>query len=182
MDLRKKRTQRSIINAFIELRAKKPLEKITVKELADTALIHKATFYQYYPDIYALSDCLEDEALEAILRDITSPDELFLTPKESSLRLYHAILSQGELFFILFSGSRQNVLLDKLEKRLKENICARFPQYRNNLEFDILMTVLIQGCSHAFLNYRQQNPEQVIEILGQASERLLVYKNEKPFL
>ena len=47
-------------------------------------------------------------------------------------------------------------------------------QYRNNLEFDILMTVLIQGCSHAFLNYRLQDPEQVIEILGQASERLLL--------
>lgn len=174
MDLRKKRTQRSIINAFIALRAKKPLEKITVKELADAALIHKATFYQYYPDIYALSDSLENEALEAILRDIRSPDELFLAPKEASLRLYHAILAQGELFFILFSGSRQRVLLDKLEDRLKESICSRFPQYRNNLEFDILMTVLIQGCSHAFLNYRLQAPEQVIEILGQASERLLL--------
>ncbi len=96
-----------------------------------------------------------------------------LRQREASLRLYHAILAQGELFFILFSGNRQRVLLDKLEDRLKK-ASARFPQYRNNLEFDILMTVLIQGCSHAFLNYRLQDPEQVIEILGQASERLLL--------
>ena len=37
MDLRIQRTRKSIINAFIELRATKPLEKITVKELSDLA-------------------------------------------------------------------------------------------------------------------------------------------------
>lgn len=41
MDLRAQRTRRSIINAFIELRALKPLEKITVKELSERALITK---------------------------------------------------------------------------------------------------------------------------------------------
>ena len=35
MDLRIERTRRSIINAFIELRSKKSLEKITIKELSD---------------------------------------------------------------------------------------------------------------------------------------------------
>lgn len=43
MDLRKQRTKNSIINAFIQLRASKPLEKITVKELAELAYINKAT-------------------------------------------------------------------------------------------------------------------------------------------
>ena len=33
MDLRIEKTERGIKNAFIELRSKKPLEKITVKEL-----------------------------------------------------------------------------------------------------------------------------------------------------
>ena len=45
MDLRVKKTRRSIINAFLMLRANKPLEKITVKELAELAMINKATFY-----------------------------------------------------------------------------------------------------------------------------------------
>ena len=40
MDLRKERTKRSIINAFIELRANRPLEKITVKELSERAMIN----------------------------------------------------------------------------------------------------------------------------------------------
>ena len=34
MDLRVEKTRKSIINAFIALRAKKPLEKITIKDLS----------------------------------------------------------------------------------------------------------------------------------------------------
>ena len=57
MDLRRQRTKNSIINAFIQLRASKPLEKITVKELSELAYINKATFYTYYQDIYDLRSC-----------------------------------------------------------------------------------------------------------------------------
>ena len=41
MDLRTAKTERAIRSAFLELRAKKPLERITVKELCQRAEIHK---------------------------------------------------------------------------------------------------------------------------------------------
>lgn len=41
MDLRIEKTEKAIKNAFIELRARKPLEKITVKELCAEACINK---------------------------------------------------------------------------------------------------------------------------------------------
>ena len=71
MDLRTERTKRSIINAFLELRSKKPLEKITVKELSELAFINKATFYTHYQDIYDLSEQLETEFVTNILNQIT---------------------------------------------------------------------------------------------------------------
>ena len=43
MDLRIEKTERGIKNAFIELRSRKPLEKITVKELCESARINKST-------------------------------------------------------------------------------------------------------------------------------------------
>ncbi|EKC69722.1 TetR family HTH transcriptional regulator [human gut metagenome] len=39
----------------------KPLEKITVKELCESARINKSTFYAHYKDIYDLSDAMEEE-------------------------------------------------------------------------------------------------------------------------
>ena len=59
MDLRIEKTEREIKNAFIGLRAKKPLEKITVRELCGLACINKSTFYAHYRDIYDLSDSME---------------------------------------------------------------------------------------------------------------------------
>ena len=63
MDIRIEKTERAIRNAFLELRAAKPLEKITVKELCSLACINKSTFYSHYEDIYALSQMLESETI-----------------------------------------------------------------------------------------------------------------------
>ena len=44
MDLRIKKTKRAIRRAFAELIKEKPMEKITVKEIAERAEINKTTF------------------------------------------------------------------------------------------------------------------------------------------
>lgn len=59
MDRRIQRTRNSLFSAFIELRAVKPVEKITVKELTEKANISKQTFYLHFQDIYDLSEYLE---------------------------------------------------------------------------------------------------------------------------
>ena len=58
MDLRERKTKRAIKDAFLQLRVKKPLERIRVKELSELAQISKATFYLHYKDIYDLSEQL----------------------------------------------------------------------------------------------------------------------------
>ena len=62
MDLRIQKTKNSIFSAFIELRAAKPLEKITIRELTQKANISKQTFYLHFKDIYDLVEwsCYED--------------------------------------------------------------------------------------------------------------------------
>ena len=67
MDLRVEKTRRSIINGFLELRARKPLEKIRVRELCEKAQINKSTFYDHYRDVYDLAEQLEDEAIRSYL-------------------------------------------------------------------------------------------------------------------
>lgn len=68
MDIRIEKTERAIRNAFLELRAAKPLEKITVKELCSLACINKSTFYSHYEDIYALSQMLESETITTVIK------------------------------------------------------------------------------------------------------------------
>ena len=61
MDLRQRKTRKAIKEAFLKLHEKKPVEKITVKELAGIAQISKATFYLHYRDIYDLAEQLQKE-------------------------------------------------------------------------------------------------------------------------
>ena len=84
MDRRKQKTLRAIRNAFLELRSRMPLEKITVRELSDLAEISKATFYLHYADIYALSEQLQREVIEEILRGVTRDEKLLTDIEQTS--------------------------------------------------------------------------------------------------
>lgn len=57
------RAQKAFIDAFVELYAQKPIEKITVDELANLADYSRSTFYSYYSDIYALRREVENHFL-----------------------------------------------------------------------------------------------------------------------
>ena len=74
MDIRIERTDRAIEDAFMELRAKSPLEKIKIKDLCALACINKSTFYAHHEDIYALSDGLEKKVIDSILACVTAAD------------------------------------------------------------------------------------------------------------
>ncbi len=177
MDLRVKRTKTNIVNAFIKLRANKPLEKISVKELSDCAFINKATFYAHYKDIYDLSEQLENEVLDKMMNDIVHPEYLILKPKEGLLELMNSIMMQGSLFDTLFSDTRQTRLLEVLERKLKNKITEIIPETQVSLELDILFSVLIRGSFYTFLSYKNQDFNEVIDILGNINERIITSYN-----
>ena len=108
MDIRIEKTEKAIRNAFLELRAAKPLEKITVRELCSLACINKSTFYSHYEDIYALSQTLESETITAVLTNISRQQEApFKNPDVFTRNLYIALVSNHSLINILFSGTER---------------------------------------------------------------------------
>lgn len=59
-------TREAFIEAFVILYKQKPMEKITVKELAALAGYNRTTFYHYFDDIYALYDYMAETAFTEI--------------------------------------------------------------------------------------------------------------------
>ena len=153
MDLREKKTKRSIKNAFIKLRSTKPLERITIKELVESAEISKATFYLHYRDIYDLSDSLQKELIQEILQSLDQP-ELFLSDTTAfTSALFYAFSNHHSMIEILFSGSQSAILPLSIEKELKEYIFKIIPSARDNAKFNILLTYQILGGYHAYQQY-----------------------------
>ena len=70
LDIRIEKTERSIKQAFMELRREKPVEKIRVKELCDRACINKSTFYAHYQDILCAGVAPQDEMVHAVVESL----------------------------------------------------------------------------------------------------------------
>lgn len=63
VDLRIKRTQKSIKNAFYELIEEKGFDHISVKDITERAMISRNTFYLHYNDKFDLLNKVFDVRL-----------------------------------------------------------------------------------------------------------------------
>ena len=173
MDLREKKTRRSIKNAFIQLRTKKPLERITIKELAELAEISKATFYLHYHDIYDLSDQLQKEVIKDVLSGLEQPGLTLQDTAAFTSALFHAFYAQQRLIDILFSGSQSSVLPLSIERELKEYIFTQMPSARENAEFNISLTYRILGGFPVYQQYHQKyGIDYVVQVIDRITKSL----------
>ncbi|WP_164511573.1 TetR/AcrR family transcriptional regulator [Levilactobacillus cerevisiae] len=65
-------TRQTLIDAFCQLCPAKPVSKITVRELTTRAGYNRSTFYQYFPDVYALLEAIEDRVIAEIMANLTA--------------------------------------------------------------------------------------------------------------
>ena len=63
---RREKTKGMIKDAFWILYEKNDINQITIHELAEISGIHRATFYQYYHDIYEVLEEIEEELLNSL--------------------------------------------------------------------------------------------------------------------
>ncbi len=173
MDLRIKKTRRGIIDAFLELRAKKPLEKITVKELCDKAEINKSTFYCHYTDVYDLQNQLETEVITSIINDLSTPEDLFQEPRKLAALWHEGFHAKESLIKTLFSDSREMYLVEKVERVIKDRAFEKYPNLRDNPKLNVAFTYTIYGGFFSFLRNSQYNGELIIgEIIKLIPEKL----------
>ncbi len=172
MDLRIEKTKRSIINSFLEVRSEKEIEKVTVKEICEKAQINKSTFYSHYHDIYDLSEQLETEVVNSIIEQMSHPEYIIEKPELFTKELTKGYMSKNTLINILFSGSRSNALIHKIEKSLKELVFRKYPEYKNDAAKNITLTYCIYGGFYAYWESREYKDETVIDMIGKLSAKL----------
>ncbi|GCF08659.1 TetR family transcriptional regulator [Dictyobacter arantiisoli] len=72
-DIRARFTRKLLQDTLIALLAEKRFEMITVGEIAERAMVNRATFYRHYQDKYALGNSLFQEAIDQLTCDLSSP-------------------------------------------------------------------------------------------------------------
>lgn len=165
MDLRIEKTLAAIKNAFLQLRARKPLEKITVKELAALANINKATFYLHYHDIYDLSESLEREVVNECLKGIDDPTIILNNVEELLKCMERNILDNEQLIKILFEGNRCTSFTSIFEKELYARILQANPDYVHTKDGRMLVTFLIHGTYYTYFQNTEKGIQPVFAII-----------------
>lgn len=167
MDLREKKTKRSIANAFLKLRSQKALERITVKELAALAEISKATFYLHYKDIYDLSEQMQNEVIENILDNIAHPEYCISDNRAFTEELFDAFHADQSLIETLFSGTQNAVLPMRIEAKLRTFIRSQYPDM--DKEADMRLTYNIYGSYYVYQKYyKSMDMSEIINVVCDA--------------
>ena len=163
-------TKRILALSLKELMKIKPLEKISIRELSDTANVNRQTFYYHFEDIYDLLKwTFQQETVQ--LLDV---DESALLWKEGLLQLFKylgenkefclcALQSLGRGHLKRFFYSDISAILGRVIKSLCEKLNASDEHVAFLTHF---YTLSLAGLVESWLlGEMDQTPEEIIEII-----------------
>ena len=90
-DLRTKRTKKFLSSALIELLRTTPLEKISIQDICEKAMIHRTTFYTHFGDKYDLFEYVLNQTRDRIFarpileHNYDSLEELYSTLTKTAI-------------------------------------------------------------------------------------------------
>ncbi|MDT2738469.1 TetR/AcrR family transcriptional regulator [Enterococcus canintestini] len=197
-DLRVKRTNKMIIEAFIHLVEKNGYEQVTVQDIADQAMINRATFYAHYKDKQDLYETIFDYALTAFT-SVLNPAELVkgnrIKVKQIEAvmtKIYGNIHENRKFYLTIMDASANEILRKKIADILNEQYADVFNRLKiteNEIEVPMdfiieYMTSIFIGTLHWWLTTdSQMTPEHlaklVIKLVGNGHLTVLGIEIEK---
>ncbi len=169
-DLRVKRTRKLITQAFFALLRKKKFEKISIQEIADSAMINRATFYAHYADKQDLYDSLVDEFLanfSEILdeQNLVDGNNVHVKEIETMLaRFYDFVRDNPEVARIITDRASDESLINRFLEILSKRYKALFEQLEvremdvvvpNDFVISYISSILV-GTLNWWINSSQQ--------------------------
>ena len=164
MDIRVKKTRRAIQSAFVALLREKPVEKITVKEIAERAEINKTTFYAHYETLDALMNQMEQQTVQMVLEQMNGAQRLLDQP-EAFVREMFAALAQATDYLGIVPTAAMNHFTQHLrdavlEQTERENI--KPAQYEN---VGAILIFLMNGIS-GLLNTDRELARKQVDVIA----------------
>lgn len=161
-DLRVMRTHKMIIDAFFHLVEEKGYDCVTIQDIADEAMINRATFYAHFKDKQDLYEQIFDFAIDAFTSVIDSEqiivsNRLRVQQIETLLTHIYINIHQNKNFFLtIMDGSSNEILRKKLAEIIYEkyeDIFLRLKITENDIEVPIdfiieYMTSIFVGTLH----------------------------------
>jgi len=132
LDPRIARTRRLLQAALLELTRERPLDEITVADVADRAEVNRSTFYQHYSDKETLlADALDTQAAAAgaDLDTLESPLAAGGPPPELLLRYSRHVFEHAELYRLALGEHGSTIAVARLRRRIAAVAMMGYERY-----------------------------------------------------
>ena len=179
MDKRIVKTKRAIHAAMTKLLAGKPIEEITVTELAEAAEINRKTFYNYYSSVNMVAEEMEDEIVarfDETLRRLDF-DTLLKDPQTTFNTLARLITSDLDFYGSILTNRNQNSFLQKIISSLKERVMTLYAaQIPADIELvEYVLDYIVAGMVSVYQRWFASGMKADIEVLSGKICTLAVY-------
>lgn len=173
-DLRVIRTRKLLATALFELLETMPYEKISVMDICNKALVHRATFYNHFQSKEDLLEYSIDEIKEELFT-ASIENETYKTPREMYISLIEKVLdfvesNKNKLLIILNNNSYEKAM-SLLLITIKRSIRYLISKNKYKEEYSIPKNILIDFISGGFTNIglswlQSPNPCPKEELIG----------------
>lgn len=177
-DRRIKRTKKAMTEALAKLLLEKPLNNISVREIAEIADINRGTFYLHYRDVYDMAEHLQNEIFEKF-NEIVENHE----PKNSSdylfpllAELFNLLSENAALARVLISKNGDAVFVDKLKQVIREKCFVNIREELNiksDDEFDYFYNYIVSGCIGICSTWLNNGMKEEPKEMALLAERLI---------
>jgi len=164
-------TKKMIREVFIKMLNERPLNKITVKDIATACEINRNTFYYYYTDIYALLSEIFQIELQTVIdeyNDTLSWEESFIVAArfalENKIAIYHVYNSmrREEVVNYIYNVSG-NVMIRYVEK-VSDGISASLGDRKLIASF--YQCALTEMVLHWIATGMKEDPDTIVRRIG----------------
>ncbi|HBP43531.1 MAG TPA: hypothetical protein DD621_02470 [Clostridiales bacterium] len=173
-DLRVVRTRLLLSKALYELLETTPFEKISVMDICNKAMVHRATFYNHFYDKEDLLEFSIDQVKESLFK-ATIEKEKYNSPKEMYMSLISAVIdfvdANKKQFLIMLNINNYNSVTGLLLTTIKRSLryLTSKNEYKENytLPVNVIIDFISGGATNLGLNWlRSSNPCSKEELLS----------------
>lgn len=167
----KQYTKEIIQEKFIEMLNERPLNKITVKDIAETCEINRNTFYYYHTDVYELLSEIFQTELDKVMaeyNDTLSWEESFIVATKFALEnkraIYHVYNSMRREDVVNYIYDVSGNIMSRYIERISDGILALSSDKKLIASF--YQCALTEMVVRWITSGMKGNPEAIIRKIG----------------
>jgi AcrR family transcriptional regulator len=174
LDARMRYTQMVLKQSLLTLLKKKPINKVTVKEVCELAEVNRATFYAHYTDCFDLKQSMENELLESFekaLHYVSSQDVTALIEA-----IYDTVERNQEACRVLVLGDTNSAVITRMIALARENSIRSWQKTlptARTADLEMLYTHLSNGLMHVIVEgydkYSRKDMIRFVSSIAKAS-------------